>query len=293
MLDISLRKLRFINYFLILLVFASALMLIRNIISISLTKSSPRLIDTGNNTAYNLITEKKGITSYSAILEKNPFGPPMKLRPLAPSDSIESGAGSRADLILVGTVVGPESLSYAIFEDRSSPLKQEVVAYGEEVKNYGTLTKVDMSSVEIKQDSDVFTVPLIDIKHDHKKSKALHTGSRDSSLVRKIGERAYLLNRRKVQRALENPGQILTDARLLPNIVNGTQEGFRMFEVKRGGLYESLGLKNGDILLRVNELEISNPEVAIQAMTALKGMDKVSLDIIRNSEKLSMNYQIR
>ena len=96
-----------------------------------------------------------------------------------------------------------------------------------------------------------------------------------------------------MQHALNNPEQLLTDARLLPNLKNNKQEGFKMFEVKRGGIYESLGLRNGDILLRVNELEISNPEVAINAMTAIKGMDRVSLDIIRNGEKLSMDYEIR
>lgn len=79
----------------------------------------------------------------------------------------------------------------------------------------------------------------------------------------------------------------------MPNIKNGVQEGFSISEVRPGGLYESLGLRNGDILLRINNLEISKPEVAIQAMSALRGMNTVNLDIIRNSSKLTMSYQIR
>ena len=42
-----------------------------------------------------------------------------------------------------------------------------------------------------------------------------------------------------------------------------------------------------------SNLEISKPEVAIQAMSALRGMNTVNLDIIRNSSKLTMSYQIR
>ncbi len=114
-----------------------------------------------------------------------------------------------------------------------------------------------------------------------------------SSFAKKIGERQYVLNSRKVQESIENPEHILTDARLLPNFVNGKQEGFAISEVVNDGLYHSMGLKNGDILLKVNGLQMSNPEVAIQAMTALKGMNRVNLDIIRNGKNMSMKYQMR
>lgn len=115
----------------------------------------------------------------------------------------------------------------------------------------------------------------------------------EDSFARQVGEREYLLDSRRVQESLENPEQILTDARLLPNFVDGKQEGFRISEVVPDGLYGSLGLQNGDILLRVNGLEISNPEVAIQAMTALRGMNRVNLDIIRGGKNMAMSYQIR
>jgi len=88
--------------------------------------------------------------------------------------------------------------------------------------------------------------------------------------------------------------QILTDARFLPNVKkNGKQEGFKIYEVRPGRVYESLGLKNGDTLLRINGLETSNPEVAIQAMSAFRGMDRINLDIIRNGTRMSLSYEIR
>ena len=79
----------------------------------------------------------------------------------------------------------------------------------------------------------------------------------------------------------------------MPNIKDGRQEGFSISEVVPGGIYSSLGLRNGDILLRINGLEISNPEVAIQAMSGLKGMSNIDLDVIRNGRKISMNYRIK
>jgi general secretion pathway protein C len=86
---------------------------------------------------------------------------------------------------------------------------------------------------------------------------------------------------------------MMTDARLKPNIMNGKEEGFVLSEVKSGGIYQSLGLQDGDVLLRINDYDISNPEKALQAFTALKGMERVQVDLMRGGSRLTMTYQIK
>ncbi|MEF9475128.1 MAG: hypothetical protein L0958_00180 [Candidatus Mariimomonas ferrooxydans] len=63
--------------------------------------------------------------------------------------------------------------------------------------------------------------------------------------------------------------------------------------MKPGGIYQNLGLRNRDVLLRINGLDLSTPEAAMQAMSALKGMNTINLDIIRNGSKMTLGYQIR
>ena len=111
--------------------------------------------------------------------------------------------------------------------------------------------------------------------------------------ARKTEEGSYILDQKAIQAALEKPRQIMTDARLLPHMVDGKQEGFVIREIKPGGVYQSLGLRNGDILLRVNEFGLSNPETALQAFTALRGMDRLELDVVRGGSKMSLTYDIR
>jgi general secretion pathway protein C len=263
-LEISVKKFRFINYSLIILIVAASLVFARNLIRISFSDCDmPHVLP---EVKHGKSLNNSDIMQYAPILEKNPFGQPMKLHPIAIEPEKKQSYGSLSDLTLVGTVVGPKQLSYAIFEDKSpsSPLPggQEVFAYNQKVST-------------IKQHSELQMTP----------SKG--------SFARKVGEQQYILDSRRVQQSLENPEQLLTDARLLPNFVNGKQEGFKISEVLPDGLYHSLGLRNGDILLRVNGLEISNPEVAMQAMTALKGMNRVNLDIIRDGKNKAMSYQIR
>jgi len=102
-----------------------------------------------------------------------------------------------------------------------------------------------------------------------------------------------MIDQQKILQALERPDQIMTDARFTPHMVDGRQQGFILREVKPQGIYSGLGLQNGDILLRINEYSISSAESALQALTALRGIDRAQLDIIRNGSNMTMTYQIR
>jgi general secretion pathway protein C len=294
-LEKSLKKFRFVNYMLAVFILFAILISARNIISMSFSKKEVSHVISEDNSLHDI--KKKDIMQYSAILEKNPFGKPMKLEPIAVEQEKDKPYGALSDLILAGTVVGPKELSYAIFEDKSpsSPGGQDVFAYKENVFNYGVLTHISGSSVEIERDSVIYTVTFQPdtAGTDREEQIERHVETPRGSFAKKVGEQEYILDSRRVQKSLESPEQILTDARLLPNFVDGKQEGFRISEVVPDGLYHSLGLRNGDVLLKVNGLEISNPEVAMQSMTALRGMNRVNLDIIRKGKNMSMSYQIR
>jgi general secretion pathway protein C len=111
--------------------------------------------------------------------------------------------------------------------------------------------------------------------------------------VRSVGKGEYIIDQKAIQYALDNPTQIMTDAKLVPNMAKDKQDGFVLREVRKGGIYDNLGMQNGDVLLRINSFSISNPENALQAFTALRGMEKIQLDIIRDKNRMVMNYQIR
>jgi general secretion pathway protein C len=293
---ISLKKFRIVNYVTIAFILLAFLLVAREIINISLSvkKQGPSVSLSPDEAVQQ--KNKKNIMHYSPILERNPFGPPLKLHPIAIAKQQEVQYKSPSELVLVGTAVGPAHLSYAIFEDKAqSPSKgHELFAKGENVYNYGILKKIEPSSVELENASSSFTIEL-----EEEKAAPVHTQQTQSSrnnqtsFAKQVGDKQFILDSRKVQKSLENPEKLLTDARLLPNIRDGRHEGFSISEVVSGGMYHSLGLRNGDILLRINGLEISNPEVAIKAMSALQGMNSVNLDIIRSGKNMSMNYKMR
>lgn len=301
MLEFSLKKIRYLNIIIIALIVILSLAIIRFIVDVSFSNKQPYAASSDDRQSRKAVNGMN-IMQFSPVLEKNPFGKPMKLQPIRvskESKTADTGPKEISDLILIGTVVGPRYISYAVFQDKTKARQQDIFAYGEQVYDYGMLTNIERSSVEIQGDGLSYSLHIDYDKPGDKRekrpvrNKQSKRNTSRGTFAKKIGEREYLLDRSKVQKSIENPEKVLTDARLLPNIIDGKQEGFKISEVVPDGLYHSLGLQNGDILLNINGLEISNPEVAIQAMSALKGMNRINLDIVRSGENMSIDYQIR
>lgn len=231
---------------------------------------------------------KRGLMDYMGILANNPFGFPAG--PLKPLSVSRGGPVSRSDIILIGTVSGAPADSYAIFTDKGG--KQEVFRIGEPVFNMGKLKRIYRDTVLVSEGGRDIKIPMAELMTVREANPSVGNVS-SSAFARSIGSGTYVVDQKKVLFALENPNQLMTDARLQPNFVDGKQEGFVLREVRQGGIYQSLGLRNGDVLLRINNYNISNPDNALQAFTALRGMDRVQVNIRRGGSKMTLTYQIR
>jgi len=266
------------------LVILFALILVRDIVTLSFKKAQVP----ARSNSYNVRTPKKNIQEYASIVINNPFGAPGELKQLSAADR-GSAAAVQSGLTLVGTVSGPKKYGYAIFVDKNND--QEVFKIGDAVHAMGVLQRVEKDKVVLFAGGRAIEVPIIDAVAPAD-SGAPQSGP-STAFARNTGEGSYIVDQKRVQQALERPGQIMTDARLLPNVVDGKQQGFSISEIKPNGIYQSLGLQNGDVLLRINDFNISSTESALQAFMALKGMDRVNLDIIRSGNKMTMTYVLR
>lgn len=270
-----------------ILVLVFILLFARHIISSQFAKKEKFNAPQTYNTQ---LQNKAPFQEYAIILRNNPLGfPAGTLRQLSETTG---STVSISDVILIGTIAGSEKNSYAIFSDKSG--KQEVFKAGENVFNLGILKKVNKDRVFIKgkgiekllelQIADLITIKDI---------SPSHAGIQSTGFVKNIGDKSFVVDQKKIQDALANPNQIMTDARLQPHFINGKQEGFLMKEVKSNGIYQNLGLQNGDVLLKINDYNLSSPESGMQAFNALRGMDRVQLDILRGGEKTTLTYQIK
>ena len=230
---------------------------------------------------------------YAPILASNPFGfQAGELKQITAPPSGAVPGVSRTDITLIGTVAGRRDISYAIISDKTG--MQDVFRIGADVFGLGKLSRIEKTKVFISSGGKEIEIALKDIADIREiRNPVARAPLSPSSFGKRVGESAYEIDPERIQQAINKPDHIMTDARFVPNIVDGKQQGFLLREVRSGGIYSSLGLQNGDILLRINEFTISSPEAALQAFTALRGIDRAQLDIIRNGAPMSMTYQIR
>lgn len=286
---ITKRNMFYLNIILSIVLFLTILFLMRDIISNYFEKKKTLKRDISTSTDISAVQRKMQLTDYSSVMKNNPFGfPGGEIKSLTSSMDAK---GQQADIILIGTVVGPKELSYAVFKDNAG--MQEIFKIGESVFGLGNLYVVKKDTVMIKKGEKITEIPLEDVKVKEIKKQASAGSPTASAFAQKIGRGTYIVDQAKLQQAISNTSQMMTDARLKPNIVNGREEGFMLSEVKPGGIYNSLGLQDGDVLLRINEYDISNPERALQAFTALKGLDRVQVDLVRAGSRMTMTYQIK
>jgi general secretion pathway protein C len=108
-----------------------------------------------------------------------------------------------------------------------------------------------------------------------------------------VGAGNFIIDQRALNASLDNIGQTMTDARLLPSMKDGKVEGFRVSEVKPQGIFGTIGIRNGDVIQRINDFPIDSPEKAIQSFASLKGQNRIRLDLVRDGQPATFTYDIR
>ncbi|KJR42195.1 Type II secretory pathway component PulC-like protein [Candidatus Magnetoovum chiemensis] len=290
------------SIFLIILTMA----LIRNVISFKMSSfnidDDKALFDTAGGEL------KKDLNDYADAVTKNPFGvADAVFSPLTVKTDAAKSDNNKADVKLLGTISGNMGTGYAILKDNKG--KQEMFKINEKAFSLGTLTGVAIDSITIDDELKIYiediykygtetqkTASIASAASSPKSREAIHNtlDSADiSEHIRPISDTSYEVDSDMVQNAIANPRNLMTDARLQPRYINGKQEGFIMKEIKKDGIYAYLGLKNDDVLLRINSYDLTDPETALQAFSALRGVNAIELNIIRDNANLTLDYQIK
>jgi general secretion pathway protein C len=234
--------------------------------------------------------------SFAPILEKGLFGTATqgKLTTITQSP-VTKGAPvtAQSDIVLLGTAIGSFRETFALIQKTSSK-EERVFRLGDRVYDIGPLVEVKKEQAEIQAGGQRIKLltPTAVATESGKPATEL-AGAQPGALAVASGSGSYVIDQRALNAALDNIGQAMTDARLLPSTKDGKVEGFRVSEVKPNGVFGMVGIKNGDVLLRINDFAIDSPDKAVQSFVTLKGQSRIKLDLIRDGQPTTLNYDIR
>lgn len=109
------------------------------------------------------------------------------------------------------------------------------------------------------------------------------------------GGAAVTLDHPYVEEAL-GPGfsKILEMGRLVPEIKDNVQKGFKLIGVKNDSLWRKVGLGSGDVITSVNGISMAQPDQGFALYNALQDQREIRVDYLKNgNEPVTITIEIK
>jgi general secretion pathway protein C len=220
---------------------------------------------------------KSGLTQIKAA---NLFGAAHIVRDQSPSQVPLSSL----NLKLNGVVAAGDD-SVALISVSGQP--QSPYFIGDEVSHGAILDSVHPDRAILKRNGVLESLVLDDVSSSLPGSAVQSRGPRDAATVRNMGQNAYAIPRNLIDSQLSNP-DFLRNA----TIVAHKDGGFLVKRMKKGSLYEKLGLRRGDIIKGANGQPINNIQDAMRHYQQLGSLGQVELEVQRGGQSELLQFHL-
>jgi len=201
---------------------------------------------------------------------------------------------------LIGTVVGTPDTSFAIIEDQKTS-KQELFRIDDMIQDSARVMEIARCRVVVLRDG---TQEILECPDEEQRrargglatasaGRQVPSAGGDSNTVRKVSETEYMIDESEVQSSLDNINELITQVRVVPNFQDGKANGFKVFAIKPNSIFSKIGLKNGDVIQKINERDITTPDRAFQAFQDLRSERSLNVEILRRGGQQTLRYEIR
>jgi general secretion pathway protein C len=223
------------------------------------------------------------LEDYAAIATRDIFNPPH-------------GAGSTASgattLRLWGVGLDGRE-ARAVIEDTTTH-RQELYRVGDAIGS-ARVTAIDWDRVTLTDAGidDTLTLSPPDSASspsDPPATSPVQTAAEER--IRRTSENAWVVDRREVM-GTEGLSGLMTQLRAVAEVRDGRPAGFRLFQIRDDSLFAKLGLRDGDVVQRVNGNEIAEPAALLGFLQRLKTEPRVALDIVRGATPRTLVYDLR
>lgn len=200
-------------------------------------------------------------------------------------------------LKLWGVAVHNDGSSYCIIEDLTTH-KQELYRMNEKVPGNASVKLVEWDRVILDRDGQDEILDLVPAQGGPIPGRPVPAAATQPQTptnphIQQVSETQYGIDRSEVDSALDNMNQLFTQIRAVPHFEGGKSTGFRLFAIRQNSIFDQIGLRNGDIIQKINGNDINDPSRALALFQELRTERELNVEILRNKEtktlKLSIN----
>jgi len=249
------------------------------------------------------------LSSYQVILKRNIFG----VSATESSDKLEANPDtlpeSNLNLVLLGTIINQDDQSVAIIKNNDN---SKVNGYrgGENidiidtetvkllnVKNCKAViqrTSKGPETIKCRNLGDVASAggdnkgSLSKKSPSNSRTRNKKSGDKGSEGINKTGENEYEVSRDLLEDLLSDPSKIVQQARVIPQ-----DDGLRFFGIRSNSIFWKIGIKNGDTLHQINNVELNDIERALSVFEDLRSQNSFTIDLTRAGQKYTYEYTVK
>ena len=190
------------------------------------------------------------------------------------------------DLVLMATMLGPDSVACAMIKKKSESSPQ-IFMYKDRWKSdvFGyKLVSIQKTTVKLKSGDRVFVLDMY--------AKDTPPGApRAQSDADQGGRIKKNLSRSDLQQKIKNNmDMMLKGLRAGPYMVNGKIEGYKLFIVNPDNYLYEIGARSGDVIKRINGHPIDSTEKLYKIWSGLPQESRVVLDLDRGGKTVTYDY---
>ena len=113
--------------------------------------------------------------------------------------------------------------------------------------------------------------------------------------VRQVAPNRYLVNRSSLNSDMQDMAKLFTEVRAVPNLQNGSSNGFALSEIQPGSIFDAMGLQDGDVVTNIGGQPTTDPRKTISVLESLQAANNqsIQLTVLRNGTPVNLSYTIR
>jgi len=228
---------------------------------------------------------RMSLGDFKSITERNLFNSLDKTSKDYVSANIKALKPTSLKLALLGTVTGNHQDARAVIEEIGKR-EQGLYKVGDSIQN--AMVKMILNGKVVLRVGDKDEILSIEDAFSSKNGKGnrIHVSTDEMTST-------ITLKRADLKRSLQNINKLLSQVRVRPHFKDGREDGLEVTQIKRDSFFASLGLKNGDIIQKINNKPIKNPDDVMIFYNRLKSGSRVSIAITRGQKSKTIKYRFR
>lgn len=203
--------------------------------------------------------------------------------------AVGSGTDNRSTCIIQGGG-GQQGDVYTVNDQKEFAPQTKIVKIRYDRVEF--LNKGRLEYVELKDFATEIAMNVPPSRGEEPVRRSTQGGEDGEVRVESTGQGKFVIDRAEIDSAIQNLDKLYTQIRAVPYFKGGRANGLKLLSVRSDSLFAKLGLQRGDILQRINGIELDIKR-GLEIFNQLKSESSISMEIERRGQPTTLEYEIR